>query len=136
MDAPTIPVFADSSEGNFEDDIDIGLDVAHPVPVVTDVFPVVTIVVKLVNHEEAFRGIHEYLQGVPIEEEMSTLRFKWDLVMADQRRYASHFALVGLGPWRLSRRLLVAKRGGLVWSWLQFRSYSDRTERTLGSSRS
>ncbi|GJV85845.1 hypothetical protein Tco_1525743 [Tanacetum coccineum] len=83
MDAPTIPVSADSSEGNFGDDIDIGLDVVHPVPVVTDVFHVVTIVVKLANHEEAIRGIHEYLQGVPIEEEMSTLRFKMGMAEAE-----------------------------------------------------
>ncbi|GJR07541.1 hypothetical protein Tco_0790193 [Tanacetum coccineum] len=51
MDAPTIPVSVDSSKGNFRDAIDIGLDVDHPVPVA-------------------------YLQGVPIEEEMSTLRFR------------------------------------------------------------
>ncbi|GKG53948.1 hypothetical protein Tco_0557471, partial [Tanacetum coccineum] len=30
----------------------------------------------LARHEEAIRGIHEHLQGVPIEEEMSTLRFR------------------------------------------------------------
>nr|GEU62454.1 retrovirus-related Pol polyprotein from transposon TNT 1-94 [Tanacetum cinerariifolium] len=44
-----------------------------------------------------------------------------------------------LRPWRLSRRLLVDKRKGLIrrWSdsWLQFRSHSDRTERTSGSLR-
>nr|GEW92971.1 hypothetical protein [Tanacetum cinerariifolium] len=34
MDAPTIPVYVDSSKGNFKDAIDIGLDVDHPVPVV------------------------------------------------------------------------------------------------------
>nr|GEU30640.1 hypothetical protein [Tanacetum cinerariifolium] len=54
MDAPTIPVSTDSSKGNLEDAIDIGLDVDHP----------------------AIRGIHEYLQGMPIEEEMSSLRFR------------------------------------------------------------
>ncbi|GKE44431.1 hypothetical protein Tco_1471715, partial [Tanacetum coccineum] len=43
MDAPTIPVSADSSKGNFGDAIDIGV---------------------------------EHLQGVSIEEDMSTLRFK------------------------------------------------------------
>ncbi|GJR74582.1 hypothetical protein Tco_0086947 [Tanacetum coccineum] len=47
MDAPIIPVFDDSFEGNFGDAIDIGVDVLHP-----------------------------HLQGVPIEEDMSTLRFR------------------------------------------------------------
>ncbi|GJV43032.1 hypothetical protein Tco_1427568 [Tanacetum coccineum] len=73
MDAPTIPDVADSSEGNFGDDIDIGLDVVYPVPVTIDAFPAVTIVAILASHGEAIQGIHEYLQGVLIEEEMSTL---------------------------------------------------------------
>ncbi|GKB00493.1 hypothetical protein Tco_0828486 [Tanacetum coccineum] len=76
MHAPTILVFADSSEGNFGDAIHIGLDVVHPVPVTADAFPTVTIVAILASHGEAIRGIHEYLKGVPIEEEMSTLRFR------------------------------------------------------------
>ncbi|GKA84497.1 hypothetical protein Tco_0806092 [Tanacetum coccineum] len=44
MDAPTIPVSVDSSDGNFKDAIDIGLDVDHLVPVVAYAFPVVTII--------------------------------------------------------------------------------------------
>nr|GEZ05424.1 hypothetical protein [Tanacetum cinerariifolium]GEZ40054.1 hypothetical protein [Tanacetum cinerariifolium] len=76
MDAPTIPVSVDSSEGNFGDAIDIGSDVDHPVPIAVDAFPTVTIVTILASHREAIRDIHEYLQGVPIEEEMSTLRFR------------------------------------------------------------
>ncbi|GKB04188.1 hypothetical protein Tco_0832331 [Tanacetum coccineum] len=52
------------------------MDVVHPVPVTVVAFPVVTIVTTLARHREAIRGIHEYLQGVPIEEEMSTLRLK------------------------------------------------------------
>ncbi|GKD56766.1 hypothetical protein Tco_1290153 [Tanacetum coccineum] len=80
MDAPTIPVSADSSEGNFRDDINIGLDVVHPVPVAADAFPAVTIVAILASHGEAIRGIHKYLQGVPIEEETSTLRFRMGMV--------------------------------------------------------
>nr|GEV30442.1 hypothetical protein [Tanacetum cinerariifolium] len=82
MDAPTILVFDDSSKGNFRDAIDIGLDVDHPVPVVADAFPAVTIVTILTSHGEAIRGIHKYLQGVPIEEEMSTLRFRMGMAEA------------------------------------------------------
>ncbi|GJW05605.1 hypothetical protein Tco_1568028 [Tanacetum coccineum] len=55
MDAPTIPVSVDSSEGNFRDAIDIGLDVVHSVPVAADAFPA----------------------------EMSTLRFRMGMVEAE-----------------------------------------------------
>nr|GFC63212.1 hypothetical protein [Tanacetum cinerariifolium] len=64
MDAPTIPVSADSFEGNFRDAIDIGLDVDHPVPVVADAFPAVTIVTILASHEEAILGIHEIMEAI------------------------------------------------------------------------
>ncbi|GKD32992.1 hypothetical protein Tco_1248501, partial [Tanacetum coccineum] len=60
--------------------IDVGLDVDHPVPVAADAFPAVTIVMILSSLGEAIRGIHEYFQGVPIEEEMSTLRFRMGMV--------------------------------------------------------
>ncbi|GKE93427.1 hypothetical protein Tco_1574522, partial [Tanacetum coccineum] len=83
IDAPTIPISVDSSEGNFRDDIDIGLDVVHSVPVAADAFPAVTIVAILASHVEAIRVIHEYLQRVPIEEEMSTLRFMMGMVEAE-----------------------------------------------------
>ncbi|GJW48663.1 hypothetical protein Tco_0080309 [Tanacetum coccineum] len=83
MDAPNIPVSVDSSEGNFGDGIDIGLDVVHPVPVAADAFPTVAIVTILPSHEEAIQGIYEYLKGVPIEEEMSTLRFRMGMVEAE-----------------------------------------------------
>ncbi|GJU92172.1 hypothetical protein Tco_1304595 [Tanacetum coccineum] len=53
MDAPTIPVFVDSSEGNFRDAIEIGLDIDHPVPVAVDAFPAVTIVTILASLGEA-----------------------------------------------------------------------------------
>ncbi|GJT83468.1 hypothetical protein Tco_1057810 [Tanacetum coccineum] len=83
MDAPTIPVSADSYEGNFGDAIDIGMDVVHPVPVAAVAFPVVTTVTTLARHGEAIRGIHEHLQGVPIEEDMSTLRFRMGMAKVE-----------------------------------------------------
>ncbi|GJR95154.1 hypothetical protein Tco_0267328 [Tanacetum coccineum] len=69
MDAPTIPVSIDSSEGNFRD-----------VPAAADAFPAVTIVAILASLGEVIRGIHEYLQGVPVEEDMSTLRFRMSMI--------------------------------------------------------
>ncbi|GJX89039.1 hypothetical protein Tco_0341053 [Tanacetum coccineum] len=100
MDAPTIPVFVDSSEGNFGDAIDIGLDVDHPIPVAADAFPIVTIVTILASLGEAIQGIHEYLQGVPIEEEMRTLRY-WEaiqtvLIAKKRRTHGELERIVGL----------------------------------------
>ncbi|GJQ96882.1 hypothetical protein Tco_0008021 [Tanacetum coccineum] len=71
MDAPTLPVYV---ENNLEDPIDIKVDTVHPAPV--DVFPAATVVRTLAQHGEAIRGIHGHLQGVPINEEMSVLRFR------------------------------------------------------------
>nr|GEX17553.1 hypothetical protein [Tanacetum cinerariifolium] len=76
-------VSANSSEGNFGDAIDIGLDVDHLVPITADAFPAVTIVTILASLREAIQGIHEYLQGVPIEEEMSTLKFRMGMSEAE-----------------------------------------------------
>ncbi|GKB48770.1 hypothetical protein Tco_0899523, partial [Tanacetum coccineum] len=83
IDAPTIAFSVDSSKRNFRDAIDIGLDVDHLVPVTVDAFPAVTIVTILASLREVIQGIHEYLQGVPIEEEMSTLRFRMGMVEAE-----------------------------------------------------
>ncbi|GJR12163.1 putative reverse transcriptase domain-containing protein [Tanacetum coccineum] len=72
MDAPTIPVSVVSSEGNFVD-----------APAAADAFPTVTIVAILASLGEAIRGIHEYLQGVLVEEDMSTLRFRMSMIKAE-----------------------------------------------------
>ncbi|GJW45378.1 hypothetical protein Tco_0074177, partial [Tanacetum coccineum] len=79
MDAPTILVFADSSKGNFGDMIDMGVDVIHLVPVALVVFPAATVVRTLAQHGEAIRGIHDHLLGVPIQEELTALRFRVDV---------------------------------------------------------
>nr|GEU44208.1 hypothetical protein [Tanacetum cinerariifolium] len=83
MDAPTIPVSADSSKGNFRDAIDIGVNVVHPVPIVAVAFPAVTIVTTLAHHGKAIQGIHEHLQGVPIKKDMTTLRFRMGMAEAE-----------------------------------------------------
>ncbi|GJQ91834.1 hypothetical protein Tco_0002973 [Tanacetum coccineum] len=43
MVAPTILVAIGSFDGNFEDTIDIGVDVIHPVPVASVAFPAATV---------------------------------------------------------------------------------------------
>nr|GEW24052.1 hypothetical protein [Tanacetum cinerariifolium] len=65
MAAPTIPVSTDSAMGSFGDMIDIA-----------------TVVRTLAQHGEAIRGIQEHLLGVPIREELTTLRFRVDIVEA------------------------------------------------------
>nr|GEZ58320.1 hypothetical protein [Tanacetum cinerariifolium] len=79
MDTPTIFVPANSSEGNFGDTIDIGVDVTHPVHVALVFFLAATVRMTLAQHREAIRGIQEHLLGVPIPEELTTLRFRVDV---------------------------------------------------------
>nr|GEZ39228.1 hypothetical protein [Tanacetum cinerariifolium] len=75
MDAPTLPV---SAEKNLGDPIEIRADIVLPAP--ADVFLAATVVRTLAQHEEAIRGIHGHLQGVPINEEMNALRFRMGMV--------------------------------------------------------
>ncbi|GKA11567.1 ribonuclease H-like domain-containing protein [Tanacetum coccineum] len=75
MVAPSIPVFVDSAQGSFGDMIDIDVDVIHPKPVAAVAFPA-----ALAQHGEAIRGIHEHLVGVPIQEELTALRNRVDIV--------------------------------------------------------
>ncbi|GJS60047.1 hypothetical protein Tco_0654831 [Tanacetum coccineum] len=76
MAAPTIPVFA---EENLRDPIEIRVDVVHPAPVAAVAFPAATVVRTLSQHREAIRGIQEHLLGVPIQEELTALRFRIDV---------------------------------------------------------
>ncbi|GKB32891.1 hypothetical protein Tco_0872292 [Tanacetum coccineum] len=83
MVAPTIPFTVDSFDENIEDTIDIGVDVIHPVPVASVVFPAATVVMTLAQHEEPIRGIQEHLLGVPIQEELTALKNRVDIVEAE-----------------------------------------------------
>nr|GFC90170.1 hypothetical protein [Tanacetum cinerariifolium] len=74
-DAPTLPV---STKKNPGDPIDIRVDIVYPTP--ADVFPAATVVRTLAQHEEAIRGIHGHLEGVLINEEMNSLRFRMGMV--------------------------------------------------------
>ncbi|GKD17992.1 hypothetical protein Tco_1207150, partial [Tanacetum coccineum] len=80
MAAPTIHV---SVEENLRDPINIRVDIIHPKLVATVAFPAPTVMRTQAQHGEAIRGILEHLQGVPIEEEMSTLRFRMGMVEAE-----------------------------------------------------
>ncbi|GJV12479.1 hypothetical protein Tco_1354020 [Tanacetum coccineum] len=77
MAAPTINV---SAEENLGDPIEIRVDVVHPAPVATVVFPAAIIMRTLAQHGEAIRGIQDHLLGMPIQEELTALRFRVDVV--------------------------------------------------------
>nr|GEV70769.1 hypothetical protein [Tanacetum cinerariifolium] len=80
MDAPTIPV---SVEENLGDPIDIRVDIIHPEPVAAVAFPTAAIVRTQAQHEDAIRGMQEQLSGVPIQMELTALRFRVDIVESE-----------------------------------------------------
>ncbi|GJU30224.1 hypothetical protein Tco_1173813 [Tanacetum coccineum] len=80
MTAPTIPV---SAEENLKDPIDIRVDIIHPEPIVVVAFHVVAVVRTQAQHGETIRGIHEHLLGVPIQEKLTSLRFRVDIDEAE-----------------------------------------------------
>ncbi|GJV28057.1 hypothetical protein Tco_1384505 [Tanacetum coccineum] len=80
MAASTIPV---SAEENLGDPIDIRVDIIHPEPVAAVAFPAAAIVRTQAQHGEAIRGIQEHLLGVPIQEELTALRFRADITEAE-----------------------------------------------------
>ncbi|GJS90978.1 retrovirus-related pol polyprotein from transposon TNT 1-94, partial [Tanacetum coccineum] len=86
MDAPTLPI---SAERNLGDPIEIRVDIVHPAPV--DVFPAATVVRTLAQHGEAIRGIHGHLQGVPINEEVSALRFRMGMAEEENASLRGRF---------------------------------------------
>nr|GEX38016.1 reverse transcriptase domain-containing protein [Tanacetum cinerariifolium] len=76
MAASTIPV---PTEENLGDLIDIRVDIIHPELVAAFAFPAAAVVRTQAQHVEAIRGMHEQLLGVPIQEELTALRFKVDI---------------------------------------------------------
>nr|GFC29706.1 hypothetical protein [Tanacetum cinerariifolium] len=80
MAAPTIPV---SAEEHLGDPIEIRMDIIHLKPDVTVAFPAAAIVRTQAQHGEAIQGIQEQLLGVPIQEELTTLRFRLDIAEAE-----------------------------------------------------
>ncbi|GKB10617.1 hypothetical protein Tco_0844540 [Tanacetum coccineum] len=80
MVAPADSVSVDSPEEGFRDTIEIRVDVIHPVPVTSAIFPASIVVMRLAKHGEAIQGIHERLLEMPtqrweeIEKELMALR--------------------------------------------------------------
>nr|GEU41761.1 hypothetical protein [Tanacetum cinerariifolium] len=80
MAAPTIPF---SAEENLRDPIDIRVDIIHLEPVAIVAFLAAVVVRTQAQHGEAIRGMHEQLLGVPIQEELTALRFRVDVAEAE-----------------------------------------------------
>ncbi|GKB51792.1 hypothetical protein Tco_0902545 [Tanacetum coccineum] len=80
MAALTIPV---SAEENLGVPIDIRVDIIHLEPVTAVAFPAAAVVRTQAQHGEAIRGIHQHLLGVPIQEELTALRSRVDIVEAE-----------------------------------------------------
>ncbi|GJW33091.1 hypothetical protein Tco_0053123, partial [Tanacetum coccineum] len=80
MAAPTIPV---SAEENLGDSINIRMDIIHPEPVTVVAFPAAVVVRTQAQYGEAIRGIQEHLLRVPIQEELTALRFRVDIAEAE-----------------------------------------------------
>ncbi|GKB86823.1 hypothetical protein Tco_0959095, partial [Tanacetum coccineum] len=57
--------------------------VIHPEPVAAVAFPAATIVRTQAQHGEAIQGIQEHLLGVPIQKELTALRFRADIAEAE-----------------------------------------------------
>nr|GEV00447.1 hypothetical protein [Tanacetum cinerariifolium] len=72
-----------SAEENLGDPIDIRMDIIHPEPVAVVAFPAAAFVRTQAQHREAIRGVQEQLLGVPIQEELTALRFKVDIAEAE-----------------------------------------------------
>ncbi|GJW62121.1 hypothetical protein Tco_0111456 [Tanacetum coccineum] len=80
MAALTIPV---SAEENLGVPIDIRVDIIHLEPVAVVAFPTAAVVRTQAQHGEAIRGIQQHLLGVPIQEELTALRFRVDIAEAE-----------------------------------------------------
>ncbi|GJV53726.1 hypothetical protein Tco_1449467 [Tanacetum coccineum] len=80
MATPSIPVPA---EENLGDPIDVRMNIIHPEPIAVVAFPAATVVRTLAQHGEAIRGIQEQLVWVPIQEELMALRFRIDILEAE-----------------------------------------------------
>ncbi|GKC17587.1 hypothetical protein Tco_1014369, partial [Tanacetum coccineum] len=80
MAAPTIPV---SAEENLGDPIDSRMYIIHPEPVTVVSFPAAAFVRTQAQYGEAIRGIREHLLRVPIQEELTALRFRVDIAEAE-----------------------------------------------------
>ncbi|GJW57161.1 hypothetical protein Tco_0103892 [Tanacetum coccineum] len=72
MDVPAVSVFVDSSEESFRDTIEIGVDVTHPVPITSAVFPAATMVIRLAQHGR--RNRDERQTRIEIEHQLALVQ--------------------------------------------------------------
>nr|GFA20397.1 hypothetical protein [Tanacetum cinerariifolium] len=80
MATTAIPV---SAKENLRNSINIKMDIIHPEPVAAVAFPTAVAMRTQVQHGEAIRGIQEQLLRVPIQKELTALRFRVDIAEAE-----------------------------------------------------
>ncbi|GKE61764.1 hypothetical protein Tco_1512131, partial [Tanacetum coccineum] len=92
-----VGVEAESNESD-GDMIEIGVDVVHPEPDTPFVFPVSTIIVRLVEHEEAIQGMCEHLVEMTTQRSLGDIKTKIHGIVRDERearaRIERHLGLV------------------------------------------
>nr|GEX58783.1 hypothetical protein [Tanacetum cinerariifolium] len=78
---------------SFGDTIKIGMDVTHPMPVTSTVFPASTVMMRLDQHLEAI--IQEHLLEVPLQEEVWALRDRLDVAEAERATLRATVRMMG-----------------------------------------
>ncbi|GJS77382.1 hypothetical protein Tco_0727263 [Tanacetum coccineum] len=100
MAALDVSASADSPEKSFGDTIEIRVDVIHPVPVTSAVFPALTVVMRLAEHREAIQAeteritlrtrvrslevVETWLHGIVRDEREARVRIKLQLGLVQE----------------------------------------------------
>nr|GEX27807.1 hypothetical protein [Tanacetum cinerariifolium] len=79
LTVPTIPI---SAEEHLGDLINIRMDIIHLEPDAAVAFLTAAVVKTQAQHGEAIRGIQEQLLGMPIQKDLTALRFRLDIAEA------------------------------------------------------
>ncbi|GJY67116.1 putative reverse transcriptase domain-containing protein, partial [Tanacetum coccineum] len=139
MAAPTILV---SVEENLRDSINIRMDIIHLKPVVVVVFPAAAVVRTQAQHGEAIRGIQEHLLGVPIQEELTALRFRVDITEGENDSLRARIKTTegsetlivnGDGSSQGNETYLNIISCTKTWKHLNFIVYCDASHKGLGA---
>ncbi|GKE48447.1 hypothetical protein Tco_1479705, partial [Tanacetum coccineum] len=105
MAMPAVSVSAYSSEESFRDTIEIDVDVTHPMPVTSAVFPAATVVIRLAQHGEAIQGIQEHLLEMPTQDELRALRDRVYIVEAERATLRAMIRTMGAVKTSLHNRM-------------------------------
>ncbi|GJS47624.1 hypothetical protein Tco_0597745, partial [Tanacetum coccineum] len=100
-----VPGVSVSPEECFRETIEIGVDVTYLVPITSVVFLASTIVMRLAQHGEVVRGIHEGLLEMPTHEELRALRNRADIVEVERATLRARIRMMGAVETSLCNRM-------------------------------